>query len=150
MCRKVECACARTERMLLPSSQAWDKGRRLAKTVSLQGPWPGEATVKSKSCDEPRSVDLARCCCWAAAERGLEMSVPISPHPQRSQTFLQGCSCPSTHAFCAHLLAATLAAEESGDVEVMGHQYGSRAFQCSLSRDQRSLGSGRLLAWSSH
>eukprot|EP00439_Symbiodinium_sp_Y106_P072664 s1665_g13.t1 len=91
--------CPRLEK-LLPKTlqedrgmmQAWDKGRRLAKTVSLQGPWPGEATVKSKSCDEPRSVDLARCCC----------------------------SCPSTHAFCAHLLAATLAAEESGDVEACG------------------------------
>ncbi|CAE7019305.1 unnamed protein product, partial [Symbiodinium sp. CCMP2456] len=107
--KKVECPhvqpkptiwqCPRLEK-LLPKTlqedrgmmQAWDKGRRLAKTVSLLGPWPGEATVKSKSCDEPRSVDLARC----------------------------RCSCPSTHAFCAHLLAATLAAEESGDVEACG------------------------------
>ncbi|CAE7040372.1 unnamed protein product [Symbiodinium natans] len=94
--------CPRLEK-LLPRSlqddrgmmQAWAKGRQLSKvaqSVSLQGPWPGEATVTSRSCDEPRSVDLARC----------------------------RCTCPSIHAFCAHLLAATVAAEESGDAEACG------------------------------
>ena len=38
--------------------QAWDKGRRLAQSVSLSGPWPGEATVPSRSSAEPRKVDL--------------------------------------------------------------------------------------------
>ncbi|CAE7488614.1 unnamed protein product, partial [Symbiodinium pilosum] len=65
--------------------QAWDKGRRLAQSVSLSGPWPGEATVPSRSSSEPRKVDLVN----------------------------GRCNCPSVHAFCAHLLAATVAAEQA-------------------------------------
>ena len=117
--------------MLPPLSQAWDKGRRLAKSVSLLGPWPGEATVKSKSCDEPRCVDLARCCRWA--ERGLETSVSICQEARVScKVAAAPAPMPSVHiCLLRHWPRKSPVTWRSVD-----HHDGSRVFKCSLSSGQ--------------
>ena len=88
-------------------------------------------------------MDLARCRRWAKPDlASTQMFLSLlsffgsyisykSPDPfsMRSSGALDaGCTCPSIHAFCAHLLAATVAAEESGDAEASSPCFYKAAF----------------------